>query len=123
MYQLRTQNFPGGWGFGGANSLSGCAYLLFCNFFCRKLHENERIWIQGGHIPGVPLDPPMCTIVSQVNEDYTYVFRNLIVFVERNYMYKFYHVSFQASLYRFLSIILMVLTVSILTELYYGMYL
>ena len=23
--------------------------------FCRKLHENERIW----RVPGIPLDPPL----------------------------------------------------------------
>ena len=28
---------------------------LFCNFFCRKLHENERIWTPGAYVPGVPL--------------------------------------------------------------------
>ena len=40
-YQRRIQDFPEG---GGTNSQSGCANLLFCNFFGRKLHENERIW-------------------------------------------------------------------------------
>ena len=30
-------------------------------YFCRKLHENERIWTpEGARVPGVPpLDPPM----------------------------------------------------------------
>ena len=32
---------------------SGCANLLFC----RKLHENERIWTGG--VPGAPLDPTL----------------------------------------------------------------
>ena len=28
--------------------------------FCRKLHENERIWTpgEGARVPGAPLDPP-----------------------------------------------------------------
>ena len=26
--------------------------------FCRKVHENERIWTRG-RVPGAPLDPPM----------------------------------------------------------------
>ena len=30
--------------------------------FCRKLHENERVWTRGWHIPGAPLHPPMITI-------------------------------------------------------------
>ena len=40
--------FPGG----GANS-QNCYYFLH---FCRKLHENERIWTPGGAcVPGAPL--------------------------------------------------------------------
>ena len=31
-------------GGGGRNSQNGCLNLLFCKFFFRKLHENERIW-------------------------------------------------------------------------------
>ena len=35
-----------------------CYY--FSIFFCRKLHENERIWTPGKRgVPGAPLDPPM----------------------------------------------------------------
>ena len=43
------------------NAQSRCANVLFCNFVCQKLHDNERIWTQGGgaHVTGVPLDPPM----------------------------------------------------------------
>ena len=40
---------PGGW---GANS-QNCYYF---SHFCRKLHENERIWTPGGG--GVPGAPP-----------------------------------------------------------------
>ena len=49
--------FPGG----GANSQK-CYYF---SIFCRKLHENERIWTpRGGARPWrPPLDPPM--VVSE----------------------------------------------------------
>ena len=63
------------------------------------------------------------TIASQLDMTIRVCFPKLNCVAGKNYMYKFYHVSFQASLYRFLSITLMVLTVSIVTELYYGMYL
>ena len=41
-------------GEGGANSQSGCVD----QFFCRKLHENERIWTPGSSSLA-PSDPPM----------------------------------------------------------------
>ena len=41
--QWRIQEFPGRGG--GANFQSGCGNLIFYNFFCRKQHKNERIWI------------------------------------------------------------------------------
>ena len=52
--------FPGG---GGANSQK-CYYF---SIFCRKLHENERIWTPGGaRVPGAPpLDPPMVRLNFQ----------------------------------------------------------
>ena len=52
--QWRIQDFPQG---GGANSQK-CYYF---SIFCRKLHENERIWTpRGGARPWrPPLDPPM----------------------------------------------------------------
>ena len=53
-YQLRIQDFPEG----GANSQSGCTNLLFCIFFCRKLHENERIWTPSQACPWRPLGSP-----------------------------------------------------------------
>ena len=43
---------------GGANS-QNCYYF---SHFCRKLHENERIWTPGGgggRPWRIPLDPPM----------------------------------------------------------------
>ena len=43
-------------------SPEGCANSQNCYYFsnfCRKLHENERIWTQGARVPGAPLDPPM----------------------------------------------------------------
>ena len=47
----------------GANSQSGCANL----FFCRKLHENERIWTpRGARVPSAPLDPPMIVYESAI---------------------------------------------------------
>ena len=33
---------------------------IIFQFFCRKLHENERIWTpRGARVPDAPLDPPM----------------------------------------------------------------
>ena len=51
--QWRIQDFPRG----GANSQK-CYYF---SIFCRKLHENERIWTPGGGARPwrPPLDPPM----------------------------------------------------------------
>ena len=37
----------------------GCANLLFC----RKLHENERIWTKFGLVPDTPLDPPLISLL------------------------------------------------------------
>ena len=39
-------------------SLGGCANCqigIILQFFCRKLHENERIWTPGDGVPGAPL--------------------------------------------------------------------
>ena len=48
-YQWRIQDFPQG---GGANS-QNCYYF---SHFCRKLHENERIWTpRGGASLALPL--------------------------------------------------------------------
>ena len=51
---------------GGANSQK-CYYF---SIFCRKLHENERIWTpRGGARPWrPPLDPPMETLLGRHNE-------------------------------------------------------
>ena len=44
----RIQDFPGG-----------------VKFFCRKLHENERIWTpRGACVPGAPFDLPMLNSYS-----------------------------------------------------------
>ena len=60
--EISTVADPGfSFSWGGANSRSGYANLLFCNFL-RKLHENERIWTTGGHIPATPLNPPMINV-------------------------------------------------------------
>ena len=52
-FQWRIQDFPEG----VANSQSG----IILQTFCRKLHENERIWTRGGGHASLapPLDPPM----------------------------------------------------------------
>ena len=43
----------------GAPTQSGCANLLVC-FFCRQLHENDRIGILRGCVSlAAPLDPPI----------------------------------------------------------------
>ena len=40
-------------------------------YFCRKLHENERIWTRGSRrgarVPGAPLDPPMNYGKTKIN--------------------------------------------------------
>ena len=38
--------------------------ILVFQFFCQKLHENERIWTLGGEARVPPPDPPMLTIQS-----------------------------------------------------------
>ena len=55
--------FPRG---GGANS-QNCYYF---SHFCRKLHENERIWTpRGGVRPWrPPLDPPMYTVLPKYSK-------------------------------------------------------
>ena len=35
---------------------------IIFQFFCRKLHENERIWTRGCASLAPPLDPPMMSI-------------------------------------------------------------
>ena len=44
-------------------SQGGCAnsqFEIILQYFCQKLHENERIWTwEGARIPGGPLDLPM----------------------------------------------------------------
>ena len=39
---------------GGGGAPTPKSAIIF-QFFCRKLHENERIWTPGGHVPGAPL--------------------------------------------------------------------
>ena len=53
-YSVADPGFSPG---GGANSQK-CYYF---SIFCRKLHENERIWTPGGgaSLAPPPLDPPM----------------------------------------------------------------
>ena len=67
LFQARIQDFPkvahqlpGGGG--------GCANLLFCQNFCRKLHENEITWTERGRVPGVPLDPPLFSTHSYTGD-------------------------------------------------------
>ena len=50
--------FPGG----GGISQMRCANLLFC----RKLHENERIWIPGGARAWRPLRSEMADVMADV---------------------------------------------------------
>ena len=59
MMPVADPGFPKG----GGNSRGGCDNLLFRKIFCRKLHENERIWTERVTTrplaPPPPLDPPM----------------------------------------------------------------
>ena len=48
--QWRIQDFPEG---GAPTPKSAIIFL----FFCRKLHENERIWTPRGARPWHPLEP------------------------------------------------------------------
>ena len=43
---------------------------IILQIFCRKLHENERIWTPRAVacVPGAPLDPPLPTIPFLVPE-------------------------------------------------------
>ena len=42
-------------GFSGGGASTPKSAIIF-QFFCRKLHENERIWTpMGAHVPGAPL--------------------------------------------------------------------
>ena len=66
---IATVADPGFSGVGWANSKLG----LFCKFFCRKLHGNERIWTPG--VGGVraslpPPDPPMHCIIEVPSKNY-----------------------------------------------------
>ena len=57
IMRYNTVADPGFSRWGCANSEIG----IILQIFCRKLHENERIWTpgSGGRVPGAPLDPPM----------------------------------------------------------------
>ena len=50
----------------GAPTLEGWGNLQTCCFatFCRKLHENERIWTKmGSLVYGAPLNPPLISLL------------------------------------------------------------
>ena len=53
--QWRIQHFTE-W---GDNSQSGCANLLFCNFFAKNCMEMKEFGPRRGCIPGARFDPPM----------------------------------------------------------------
>ena len=58
LFSNKMSHFSGGSRIflrGGANSQCACANLLFYNFFCKKLHENERICTPGACVHCVPL--------------------------------------------------------------------
>ena len=59
---------PGFFRGGRGGALAPKSAIIF-NFFCRKLHENERIWTPGGGRVSLvpPLDPPMLSMVSLQN--------------------------------------------------------
>ena len=48
LYQWRIQDFP-------RKAAPTPKSAIIFQFFCRKLHENERIWTPGGRVPGTPL--------------------------------------------------------------------
>ena len=53
--QWRIQDFPEE----VVNSKSGCANLLFCNFFAKNCMKMKKFGPGGGARPWYPLDPPM----------------------------------------------------------------
>ena len=57
--QWRIQDFPGG---GGVSAPTHKSTIIFQSF-CRKLHENERIWTEG-RVPGAPLGSANATCTS-----------------------------------------------------------
>ena len=58
--QWRMQDFPEG----GAPTPKSTIIL---QIFCRKLHENEKIWTPGRHVPG-PLPPPPPHQIRQLQQ-------------------------------------------------------
>ena len=51
-FTLADPRFPKG----AANCRGECTNLLFCRIFAEN-SENERIWTEGAHSLGTPLDP------------------------------------------------------------------
>ena len=59
--------------------------------FCRKLHENEKNWIRGGHIPNAPsrVDPPLLIYknINHAKEDERKLINILRISLTTNYIY------------------------------------
>ena len=68
-YQLPDHSVanPGFSGGGGGSAPTHKSTIIF-QFFCRKLHENERIWTRGAASLAPPLDPPMPLV--HLSQDY-----------------------------------------------------
>ena len=77
--------FPGG----GANSQK-CYYF---SIFCRKLHENERIWTPGGGAR--PWRPPWIRQWLLINYEHSFwryyiVFHEIFIMIQRGYFVQWY---------------------------------
>ena len=61
LIQWWIQDFPDGWGGAPTPEVVAKTYLIW-QYFCRKLHEKERNWIEkrkGCVPPSAPLHPPI----------------------------------------------------------------
>ena len=74
---------------GSANSQSRCANLIFCKFFCRKLHEYERISTLGGRASLAPnLDPTKQMALSHINAALLSISRSVDIYIVEIYYFE-----------------------------------
>ena len=81
---------------GGCANSQNCYYFLN---FCRKLHENERIWTRGGaRVPGAPLGSAnACRLITNNNVNVTLDGLHFCSFVCKLYASHFQNFDKQSS--------------------------